>query len=259
MQRSVGYTLLFATLVCIVCAVVVSGSAVQLKERQDVNVLLDKQSNVLEAAGMRMPGEQLPPEVIEERFATIEAQVIELATGEIRDDVDPATFDQKKAAQDPATSEKAPDNLARVQRVPNLALVYLVKGDGGEVEKYIFPVEGKGLWSTLRGFIALEADLQTVAGITFYEHKETPGLGGEVDNPGWKSLWPGRKIFGPDGEPEIEVVKGRAGPPAEEPYKVDGLSGATITSRGVSYLVQFWLGPEGFGPYIDKQAARRAA
>ncbi len=116
----------------------------------------------------------------------------------------------------------------------------------------VLPVEGYGLWSTLYGFIALEADLTTIRGITFYQHGETPGLGGEVDNPNWKRKWVGRKAFGPEGEVKIHVVKGLAGPPSEDPYEVDGLSGATITSRGVSHLVQFWLGEQGFGPFLEK-------
>ena len=113
-----------------------------------------------------------------------------------------------------------------------------------------FPRFGRGLWSTLYGFIALDADLVTIEGITFYEHKETPGLGGEVDNPKWKDLWTGRRAFGEDNEPRIAVIRGRAGPPSEDPYRVDGLAGATMTSRGVGRLVRFWLGDDGFGAYL---------
>ena len=145
-----------------------------------------------------------------------------------------------------------PNNPAGIQRVPNQALVYRLV-DNGELGLLVLPIEGKGLWSTLYGFIALDADLDTIRGITFYEHKETPGLGGEVDNPRWKALWRDRRAFGEGGErvPRIEVIRGQAGPPAEDPYRVDGLSGATMTSRGVGRLVRFWLGEEGFAPYLD--------
>ena len=115
----------------------------------------------------------------------------------------------------------------------------------------ILPVEGLGLWSTLYGFLAVDADLETIRGLTFYEHAETPGLGGEVDNPRWKSLWPGRRTT-VDGEPRIEVIRGRAGPPGEDPYRVDGLSGAAITGRGVTNLLRFWLSDEGFRPYLTR-------
>jgi Na+-transporting NADH:ubiquinone oxidoreductase subunit C len=109
-----------------------------------------------------------------------------------------------------------------------------------------------GLWGTLYGYIALAADTQTVRGITFYQHKETPGLGGEVDNARWKALWPGRKVYDARGRPILNVKKGRAGPVESDPHNVDGLSGATITSRGVGHLVRFWLGEEAFGPYLKK-------
>jgi Na+-transporting NADH:ubiquinone oxidoreductase subunit C len=92
-------------------------------------------------------------------------------------------------------------------------------------------------------------------GITFYEHGETPGLGGEVDNPRWKALWKGRKAFDASGNPVIDVKKGVAGPADTDPYNVDGISGATITSRGVGALVRFWLGDDGFGPYLKAQRA----
>ena len=110
----------------------------------------------------------------------------------------------------------------------------------------VLPVEGKGLWSTLYGFVALKPDIKTIAGITFYEHGEKPGLGGEVDNPSWKAKWPGKRAFDDNWTPKIMVVKGQA----KDEYGVDGLSGATITSRGVGNLLQFWLGADGFGTYL---------
>ncbi len=250
MQRSAAYSILFAAVVCLVCAVFVSSSAVSLKSRQDENAYLDKQRNVLIAAGLAREDEVLTTEDIQERFGPVESVIVDLQTGEELADVDPQTFDQRAAASDPSTSSEAPDNPAGIQRIPNWALVYRLE-DNEELGLLILPIEGKGLWSTLYGFIALDADLETIRGITFYEHKETPGLGGEVDNPRWKALWPGRLAFGDDDQPRIDVIRGRAGPPAEDPYRVDGLSGATMTGRGVGRLVRFWLGDEGFAPYLN--------
>jgi len=250
MHRSAAYSILFAAAVCLVCAVFVSSSAVSLKSRQDENAYLDKQRNVLIAAGLASEDEVLTTEQIQERFGPVESVVVDLQTGEEVTDVDPETFDQRAASFDPNTSIEAPDNPAGIQRLPNRALVYRLE-ENDELGLLILPIEGKGLWSTLYGFIALDADLETIRGITFYEHKETPGLGGEVDNPRWKALWPGRRALGDDHEPRIEVIRGRAGPPAEDPYRVDGLSGATMTGRGVGRLVRFWLGDEGFAPYLN--------
>lgn len=252
MQKSATYSVLFAGIVCLVCAVFVSASAVSLKDRQEANAFLDKQRNVLVAAGLAEDDEVLTDEEIEARFAPIDSVVVDLETGEVLEDVDPETFDQRLESVDPNRSRELERNPAGVSRVPQRALVYRLNEDG-ELGLVVLPIEGKGLWGTLWGFLALDADLETIRGITFYEHKETPGLGGEVDNPKWKALWEGRKAF-EKGEttPQIEVIRGQAGPVDQDPYRVDGLSGATMTSRGVSNFVKFWLGQEGFGAYLDK-------
>jgi len=251
-HHSVKYTLLFSAAVCGVCAIFVSTAAVTLASRQDANKVLEKRRNVLQAAGIMKPGEKLSAAEIDAAFGNVDAVVIDVETGQELPDVDPQTFDQQKAKKDPKTSHPAPENLSRVQRVPNRALIYKVKGDGGKVDMLVLPIEGYGLWGTLYGFLALGVDTRTIEGITYYEHKETPGLGGEVDNPSWKALWPGREAYDDDWQLKIEVIKGRAGKPDEDPYRVDGLSGATLTSRGVTNMLHFWLGPEGFGPYLEK-------
>jgi Na+-transporting NADH:ubiquinone oxidoreductase subunit C len=137
-----------------------------------------------------------------------------------------------------------------VFRLPNNALVYHVLKDG-KTDMLILPIEGYGLWSVLYGYLALDDDANTIKGITFYQHAETPGLGGEVDNPKWKAgCGPGRKIYDDTGKVALSVIKGQAGPAQSAPHRVDGLSGATITSNGVTNTIQFWFGPSGFGPYL---------
>lgn len=257
MQYSARYVVLFAAAVCAVCSVFVASSAVLLKERQEANKALDLQKKVLGVAGLLAPGEKVEKEEIMRRFAkNVEPHVIDVATGAEVEGVDAASFDQGKAAKDPATSTLAPPNRAKVLRVPNNALIYHVVDDG-KLGGIILPIEGKGLWSTLYGFLALSPDGRTIQGITFYEHGETPGLGGEVDNPRWKALWEGRKAFDENWQPAIAVKKGQAGSPDVDPYNVDGLSGATITSRGVSSLLAFWLGDNGFGPYLKSYREER--
>jgi Na+-transporting NADH:ubiquinone oxidoreductase subunit C len=253
MQHSTSYILLFAAAVCAVCSVFVSGAAVLLEERQLENVALDVQKQVLTVAGLLEPGESISRDEAASRFdANIVAEMVDLASGAVLEGVDPDSFDQRKAAKDPATSRAAPPNGAKVRRVPNQGRVYRVVRDG-RLMSVIVPISGQGLWSTLYGYLALDADMRTISGITFYQHGETPGLGGEVDNPRWKALWKGRKAFDERGKPMINVKKGRAGPVDTDPYNVDGLSGATITSRGVGALVRFWIGDDGFGPYLKAQ------
>ena len=257
MEQSSRYIVLFAAAVCGVCSIFVATAAVSLKDRQELNAKLDVQKKVLQLVGLMESGESLSAEEIQQRYAdNIEARVVDLSTGNYVEDIDASTYDQRAAAADPDQSREAPPNLAKVRRVPENALVYQVKDDG-KVRSLILPIQGKGLWSTLYGYLALEADSRTVEGITFYEHAETPGLGGEVDNPRWKSLWKGRKAFDDQWQVALQVKKGSAGTPEDDPYQVDGLSGATITSRGVTGAIEFWLGREGYGSYLEKYRSER--
>jgi Na+-transporting NADH:ubiquinone oxidoreductase subunit C len=261
MQFSVRYIVLFSAAICIACAILVSSSAVTLHDMQQANQAEFKQKNVLEAAGLIEPGASVAPAEVEKLMARIRPRLVDLKSGELLSDADSeaAAFDQQKAKRDPTTSYLAAANPSRIKRIPNRAQIFEVLAEDGSVEMVVLPIEGYGLWSTLLGFIALDADLETVRGLTYYDHKETPGLGGEVDNPRWKKLWPGRRVFGSGGGVEVKVIKGAAGPAAEDPYRVDGLSGATITSRGVSNMLAYWLGPDGFGPFLEKYAPRIGA
>ena len=251
---SIKKTLIVALSLCVVCSVVVSTAAVVLKPRQQANVQEDRKRNILAAAGMLQPG--VP---IDEQFSGITARAVDLRSGEFTDEVDAEDFNPIAAAREPSLSarlESAAD-IAGIGRREDIGLVYLV-GDESNPERIILPVRGAGLWGQMFGFLALEGDGVTVAGIGFYEHKETPGLGGEIDNPRWKSLWPGKRAFR-DGEVAVEVIKGTAnrdGPYAN--YQIDGLSGATLTTRGVDNLVQFWLGDDGFGPFLTNLKAGEA-
>ncbi|MFT5074831.1 MAG: Na+-transporting NADH:ubiquinone oxidoreductase subunit C, partial [Patiriisocius sp.] len=236
-----------AMALCIVCAVVVSSAAVILRPTQQANKLLDLKTNILASAGLLQAGVD-----IETQFAQISARIVDLETGLFTQKFDGQTFDQRKAAKDPAlsTALTSDEDIAKIKRRANYATVYVVEGQQG-VDKIILPIKGYGLWSTMYGFLALEADMQTVAGIGFYQHAETPGLGGEIDNPKWKSSWVGKQAYN-NNELVLSVLKGKAdlSRPGSE-SQIDGLAGATLTTRGVNNLVQYWLGEQGFAPLIS--------
>lgn len=245
---SIGKTLLVTLSLCVVCAVVVSAAAVMLRPLQAANQALDRKENILAAAGLLESGVS-----VEQQFERVETRLVDLARGQFSDALDPQSYNQRKASKDPALSTKVPseEDIAKIQRRAKYAEVYLVKDERGGLDKVILPIKGYGLWSTLHGFIALEGDLNTVAGIGFYEHAETPGLGGEVDNPRWKSIWHGKKVYGENGEVALRVIKGQVDTTRPESvHQVDGLSGATLTSRGVHNLIQYWLGEQGFAPFL---------
>ncbi|MDO5103372.1 MAG: Na(+)-translocating NADH-quinone reductase subunit C [Lautropia sp.] len=250
-QESIGRTLLVALLVCLVCSVVVSTAAVSLKPTQLVNRQLDKQRNILAIAGLADP--TASGAEVQKIFAErIKPRVVDLKTGQFTDAQDATSFDPLVAAKDPALSDALPTEKdpAGIRRRERQSVVYLVEGDKG-LETILLPIRGYALWSTLHGFIALKNDLNTVVGLGFYQHAETPGLGGEIDNPRWKALWPGKTVYDDSGKPVISVIKGSVDPnSAQATHQVDGLAGATLTSKGVDQLVKYWLGPEGFGPFL---------
>lgn len=255
MDFSNKYIVGFAVALCLVCSLAVSTLSQGLKARQDVNKLLDQRMNVLTVAGIVEPGTKLTKEQVDGYFEQIEELVIDRATGELLPDVDPRAVDPRTAAKDPELSSPAPADLAKrtqVRLLPDQLKVYRVEVPGHE--SWVMPIWGNGLWSTLYGFLALSPDTETVVGITYYEHGETPGLGGEVDNPSWKALWTGKDAFTESGEPRVTVVK--AGMVTDSSYQVDGLSGATITANGVAAMVELWLGESGYGKFLRAIAAR---
>lgn len=248
-------TIMVAVLLCIVCSVAVSFAAVFLKDRQEKNKQLDIKKNLLSAAGLLKDGKASEQEVLR-AYQVIKAEVVDLASGDVMSDMDPDTFDQRKAAKNAATNREIPSDLdaAGIKRRSKYSVVYKVSEPGsGAVKMLVLPINGKGLWSTLYGFIALDVDTRTVRGIGFYEHGETPGLGGEVDNPLWKKQWVGKVALDDQYRPVFKVIKGQVDPnDSKSESRVDGLSGATITSNGVTGLVNYWLGEDGFGPYLEK-------
>lgn len=252
-RDSVLGTFVVAAVLCLVCSLVVSAAAVGWRARQEENKKLDVQKNVLVAAGLI--DATADEETIAKTYANlIKPVAVELGTANVAD------VPEDYSAADARTMEKLSSPIETdgpkpgVPRRENVAYVYQVVKDGN-VESYVIPIYGKGLWSTLYGFIALANDGDTVVGISYYQHGETPGLGGEVESDKFKNDWKGKEIYA-DGEPAIKLIKGAVGPSTPDAeHKVDGLSGATITSVGVQNMVNYWLGDDAFGPYLKAQTS----
>ncbi len=253
-KDTVKRTLLVTVVLCVVCALLVSTAAVMLRPLQEENQTIDRQRNILIAAGLLQA--DVP---IEQQFQQITTKVVDLRTGYYTQAVDPATYNALQAAKNPQMSEtlNRQEDVAKIFRREDYAVVYLVEKNG-VLDKVILPVRGYGLWSTMYGFIALDKDLNTIAGLGFYQQGETPGLGGEIDNPRWLAEWPGKHVY-EDNNVAIHLVKGVVNPASpDQAFEVDGLAGATLTSRGVTNLLKFWLGPQGFQPFLDNLKAGSA-
>lgn len=256
-KDSIQYIFTVAFLVCLVCAVVVSTAAVVLRPVQQENRQADLRKNILAAAGLWDPSKS-----VAEQFEQVQTRLVNLETGEFSDEFDTENYDPRSAIRDPALSESIPadEDIASIKRREIYTEVYLVNNEAGDLQTIILPIRGYGLWSTLWGFIALEDDLDTVVGLGFYEHAETPGLGGEVDNPSWKAQFDGKEVYGQEGDVRLALKKGGVNPEleADRRFKVDALSGATLTSNGVSNLLQYWLGERGFKPFLNNLKAGEA-
>jgi len=265
-KESVFKTLAVAVGVCAVCAVLVSITTIALKPQQEENKALDKKKNILLAAGlMSAKGYSLDSEGnetkervnVNETFARLVPQVIDLTTGEVVE-MEPeaiAKLDERELVKKPETRIDivANTDIAGIKVKPLQTVIYLLKDENGETERYIFPFYGRGLWSTMYGFIALDAELNTVGNICFYDHGETPGLGGEIVNPNWQAKWSDKTAFDSQGKVAVHVVKGPVKLDSRnKQFEVDGIAGSTLTCNGVNHAVHYWLGENGFGPYIKK-------
>ena len=242
-------------LLAFVCSFLVSWAAVGLRPLQEANRLLNQQKNILYAAGLYEEGKS-----VEELFSLIETRIVDLATGHYvpADQIDPKAYNQMKAARIEESGKvlESQKDIAGIRRLEKYALVYLVKKEG-RLEQIVLPVRGKGLWSMMYAYVAIDGDLTTVRGVSFYEHGETPGLGGEIASRSWQESWQGKKLYTPDGEMALRVAKGMGKASGEQAlYQIDGISGATLTGDGVSQLMEFWFGEHGFKPYLTQLQKR---
>lgn len=245
---SVGKTVVVAVTLCLVASMLVSAVAVSLRPVQEINKLKDKQINILQVAGLYSPDTD-----VTEAFKVFEPHVLEIATGKFADQFDANTFDDRAAADDPELSVALVDDPASIGRQSKFVTVYLLRNEDGSLDKVILPLHGYGLWSTLYGFIAVEENANDIFGLQFYSHAETPGLGAEVDNPRWKSLWRGKKLY--DKNDVLQITVAKTVPPAGQEFHVDALAGATLTSNGVDNLVRFWMGRAGYTPFLESVKA----
>ena len=242
-------TLIVAISLCLVCSALISFSAVELRGLQEENKTLDKQSKILSAAGLLDEDTE-----ISQLFESIDARIVNLDTGSFDTNIELEEYDEGSFSRDPSTSIELSSDLdiALLKRRENFQTIYL-HYDLDQLNAVILPVRGYGLWGTMKGYLALKPDFKTIIGLEFFDHKETPGLGGEIDNPKWKAIWKGKEVYSESGEVLISVIKGSVDKASDESkYQVDGLSGATITSNGVTNLLSFWLGDMGYGPFISQ-------
>jgi len=251
-EESVSRTLLIAALVALFCSALVAGAVHILRPIQQALTLLERNSSILQVAG-RLPEAGSDRDRVN-AYLALDARLLDLTTDRFAQTVpglDPASFDHWALTADseyalPLTVPTA--NSAGLTWVPRYVPVYLVWGAAG-LERLVLPIHGTGMWSTLQGHLALKADFNTIAALHIFRHGETPGIGDRIQDPTWEASWAGRRAYDLAGDVAIRV--GRADT-ADGTYRVDLISGASVTSMAVGDLVRFWLGPAAYGPWLQR-------
>jgi len=239
--------------VSLACSILVSTASITLKPIQLLNQKVERSRHIVALTGLVPIDKELSNEEILQAVEQLDVRVINIATGEFDDSIDPEQFDTRAAVNNPELSVAiaAADDLARLGRRAQHAIVYLVWEDN-ELKRTIVPIHGQGMWSTLYGLLALEVDLNTIAAVTFYEQGETAGLGDQITQPDWQAKWQGRQIYNDQGEVHFRVAAGSVadGTPAAR-HQVDAISGATVTADSVSRLVEFWFGANVYQTFLN--------
>ncbi len=232
---------------CLLCSAIISLIAIQLRSVQNENVVKDMQKKIVSSAGL-----QLEYGSVENAMMNIKTIVVDLDQGKIVD-INPNSYELSKELREDGKYKflSAENDIASIKKREKYSKVFIEYKDD-KINTLILPVRGYGLWGILYGYLAIKSDFNTVAGLEFYEHKETPGLGAEIDNPKWKALWKGKKIYQENGEVSLKVIKGNVLASSDNiNYEVDGLSGATLTCNGVTNLIAYWMGSDGFLNFIN--------
>jgi len=241
-DESVARNFVVTGVVALVCSLAVSVTSVGLRERREGHRDEKRMRAVLEAAGVLDP--DVPVEIAARR---VETRTLDLRTGQY---VDPGEVDRTQTVALPPGED--PADLEKRERYVD---VHLVR-EAGRVTCIVLPVRGMG-WSMMHGFVGLDRDLATIRGFVVHRHEETPGLGAEVENPRWKQKWVGKRLFDREGRYRFELRPASAeAKPGEEPYTVDGLTGASVTTGGVERLLRFWFGERGYAPYLRRLEER---
>ncbi len=246
-NNSIAKTLIVIVLLCGVCSIIVSAMAIGLRPLQEANARAEISRGVLEVSGLYQPGVDEA-----ELLKLAESRIVDLATGRFADAIAAEDFDLQSALTDPSLTRalSAQEDIASIGRLPRYIKVSLIRRDD-RLLRIVLPVYGYGLWSTLYGFIALEPDANTVYGLKFYQHKETPGLGGRVDSPAWRAQWHGKRIYDDEGNLRLTVGKCGTMTNKTEEHQLDGLSGATLTACGVDNIIRFWFGKQAYGRFLE--------
>ncbi len=247
MQQSNTYIIVYSAVLTIILGLLLSGSAQVLGPWQQEAMALDKKKQILGAVIKAEEIAAMSPEQVNEFYATrISSTVVDITGKEVT--ADGVTAEKVEIAKDykkPAEERAYP------------VFIYHAKGNPEQVESYIFPMYGAGLWDAIWGYLALETDMNTIGGITLAHAAETPGLGARITEAKVQDRYIGKKIFDESGALiTVMMQKGEGKDYENDAHKVDGMSGATITGVGVNNMLKAYMG--NYEAYIKAKSSAKA-
>ena len=243
------YVLTISATIAVTCAAMVTGAVTYFRPMQAAYGALEWNRDVIQAAGLTSNGQALSDREVAGLFRQLNVRAVDFRTGSLTDEVDPLSFDFEAAANsaDGSTELSSGSDPANLGRIPNLGPVYFV-GPVEAPERIVIPVYGKGMWSTIRAFVAIGSDGKTIKSLIIHEHGETPGIGDRIEDANWLSAWQGKLGFDHEGNAAIAL----AGSSTPDANAVDAITGATVTAEAVTTLVRFWLSDAGYGPLLKQ-------
>ena len=246
--------LLVVTLTALVCSILVTVAAVTLKPIQKAYQNLERNRAIVAVSGLSEKTADLSDREVVSLFQSLEATIIDLESGKFDNNFNPDTFDSWQSNNDPELITLIPSeqDSAKLGQRPRLITVYFVN-QADQFQRLILPIYGQGMWSTIYGYIALEADLTTIADITFYQQKETAGIGDKILNPNWQASWQGRKIY--DAQLNLQIGGAQVKTSESSVHQIDAISGATVTVDSVKNMVRYWFGNQGYAKFLHAYRA----
>jgi Na+-transporting NADH:ubiquinone oxidoreductase subunit C len=251
-KDSPQYAFLVVLITALVCSSLVSAAVVVLRPIQLNNQMLDRSRNIMQLTGLLPSDKTLEDEEMLELYKTLDVRIIDIDAAGYDGEIDPVTFNSRQVLNNPDLSVAIPadQDQANLGRRSRFEPVYMVWNEDS-LDRVILPVQGSGMWSMLYGYIALEADLNTISGMTFYEQNETPGLGDQITHGHWLEQWRGRQIYDFEGKFRFRVNESVVQPgSATAEFEVDALTGATITGNAVTNMMHYWFGPHGYQEFL---------
>lgn len=246
MQRSNTYIIVFSIILTIVLGGMLSLASVGLKPAQDKQVELDTKKKILGAV-LDISAIEDPNELLSLYDQKVKSTVVDHQGNQVL----------KDAKGNPVIAEKV--NIQKNSRFDiedRLYPIYMFQNEDGIVEAYVFPMFGKGLWDWISGYMALSSDLNTVLGIAFDHKAETPGLGARITSQEIQGRYVNKKIYNSSGNlVSVNMVKGEGNSGLTD-HQIDGMSGATLTGKGVNNMLQEYLNC--YKPFIEQTKSGNA-